>query len=360
MIWGGVAAATALTGTASAFWNFFGVEAEAPAPVQAPRGQEVKAEFNNASVQDVLNWLKKQGVNFVVETTDIKDRRLSLSVSATTREALMEAVADALGFSVTKKDGTYILKKASPFGSMNWETKPDRMFFNDGKPLSDKERAEIEKKYGEGLHFVIPPMNLDPEKQKEWEKEWKNQWKDFDGFKFSIPPMDEKERAKWEKEWKDNVKVFGDGKIYENGKAREMTKEEKAKLEEKMKAWGESFKDFDFEKIFDGENFKILTPDKMSKEEKAEFEKEMKKLHENLKELPGKIEMPRFTIKAEGIAELKKSLTESQKELMKKQGYLKPGDLTEAQRKILNLDSMKGDFSISFSDDGMSITIKNK
>lgn len=66
-----------------------------------------------------------------------------------------------------------------------------------------------------------------------------------------------------------------------------------------------------------------------------------------------------FAMTGEKIKKLLGTLTDAQKELMKKQGFLTPADLTPAQRELLG-DMGKGDFELSFSVDGKNIRIKNK
>jgi hypothetical protein len=449
MILGGIAAASALAGTASAFWNFFGPElpnAEVP-----QSGQSVKADFNNASVDEVFKWLRGQGIEFVVETTQIANRRITMSVTAKNNDALLNAIADALGFSVTKKDGTYVLKQASPFGSLNWQEGDSSPFFQNMKPMTPEEKAKWEKEMGDNFKVFGNLKDMTPEQRAKMEKEMAEGFKSFgDNFKVfgNLKDMTPEEKAKWEKEMAEGFKGFGDtfkmfgdlkdmtpeqrakmekefgamgenfkmfggdGKVWENGKQREMTKEEKAKVEKEMKEWGKNFS-FEFGKTFmpmlekelgqvfkDGKVWENGKQREMTKEEKAKLEKEMKELHENLKNLPmvawpgmseeerkkfeadmkkfhenmkdmpqfdgkmlfhdGDMTMPHFTITKDSIKELKASLTDKQKDLMKNQGYLKPSDLTDAQKKMLGLDKMEGDFSITLSDDDLTIKIKSK
>ena len=67
----------------------------------------------------------------------------------------------------------------------------------------------------------------------------------------------------------------------------------------------------------------------------------------------------KFAVTSEKIKKLMDSLTDKQQELMKKQGYLTPTDLTPTQRELLG-DMGKGQFEFAFSVDGKSIRIKNK
>ncbi|HLO99855.1 MAG TPA: hypothetical protein VK171_14770, partial [Fimbriimonas sp.] len=61
-------------------------------------------------------------------------------------------------------------------------------------------------------------------------------------------------------------------------------------------------------------------------------------------------------------AKLLKSLTDGQKEIMKKQGFLKISDLTKEQKEMIFTDpkaEIKGDFSFILNLDGEKLTIKN-
>ncbi len=66
-----------------------------------------------------------------------------------------------------------------------------------------------------------------------------------------------------------------------------------------------------------------------------------------------------FVFGTQDIKGLMNSLTDKQWELQKKNGYLTPDDLTPKQRVMLGSDT-KGDFSLSFSLDGKTLTIKSK
>ena len=361
-------------------------EESRPAAPQTSAGQ-IKADFNNASVDEVFKWLRSQGIDFVVETTEIANRKVTMNVTAKSKDALLKAIADALGFSVEKKDDLYVLKSASRFGGC-LDAHGDGegyKIFGDGKIFSDKERAELEKSLGESFKIFGDDKiwengksrELTKEEKAKLEKEMKEWGKNFQ-FKF------EKELApQFEKSFREGMKMFGDGKIWENGKSRELTKDEKAKLEKEMAELGKNFK-FEFGKDFapmiekelrdafkDGKVWENGKSREMTKEEKAKFEKEMKEFREKMKDLPkfdgkvhlfgdGKMLAPHVSLGGASLKELKASLTQAQKELMKKQGHLKPSDLTEAQRKMLGLDKMDGTFTISMTDDEMTITIKGE
>ena len=65
-----------------------------------------------------------------------------------------------------------------------------------------------------------------------------------------------------------------------------------------------------------------------------------------------------FSFKSQNIGDLMASITKAQWELQAKQGYLKSSDLTAAQRKMLGSETVKGDWTITFSVDGKTLTIK--
>lgn len=83
---------------------------------------------------------------------------------------------------------------------------------------------------------------------------------------------------------------------------------------------------------------------------KKHLEEMQKGLGENMKILQ---------LKMENVKKFVASLTPAQKELAKKQGFLKLSDLTKAQRELLGFDENES-VEMTFQIDGEKITIKNK
>lgn len=391
MLLSGIAVATGLTAIASPFWGLVFPEGALPETV-APQ-EKISKSFKDARASEVFDWLKSLGLNFVIDSKDISNRRVTLSVEGADKVKVLEAVADALGYTWTKKDGIHVFKKASPFEFQGGGDIP-HVYRWEGKPfeMNEKERAEFEKsmkdfggELGNGFFHVFP--------------------KNFEG-------MSDKEKAEFEKKMENWGEEFGkkmgdsfkkfEGKIFENGKARDMTEKERAEFEKSFKVFGdgegfrffsnpEFFKGFEklsdeekaqlekegrvFRLFGDGKDIKPLDPKEWEKLQKELKEKgidmdgEFKTFYKDLgpmfeyKKLPnrdlGSEWKSGIRIESGNYKKLFESLTSAQKELMSKNGHLKVSDLTAEQIKLLG-GKPEGKFEISISMDGKKLTIKSE
>jgi hypothetical protein len=257
--------------------------------------------------------LDKQGKWRTVKPSEVKVRRGSWSPS------------DGESFTVFR-DGTTAFR------------------LKDGQGLDPKAQAELDKHLKEldehmkelqktlnGKMFTIPPMDLKGMSEKdraELMKEMDKLRKSFDGNLFTIPPMNMKE-------WSDKDRV---------------------QFEKQMK---------ELHKSLYGKMFTIppMNLKGMSDKDRAEMEKRMAELH---KSLQGKIMKFDLDGKSPFVTRrnnrdwkgLIDSLTPVQLELMKSRGYLKPSDLDPKQQKMVDIESMKGSYTITISINGKSVTIK--
>lgn len=117
-------------------------------------------------------------------------------------------------------------------------------------------------------------------------------------------------------------------------------------------------------KGLDGRTFDFKFDEKALKDMKGfdgklfKFDENQLKAFKDMKGFDGKA----FTFKKIDVKKFLNSLTKEQKELQKKQGFLKASDLTEEQRKML-FDGPKAelptDFTMMLNQDGEKIVIKN-
>jgi hypothetical protein len=186
-------------------------------------------------------------------------------------------------------------------------------------PLSEKQKLELEKHLKE---MKIPTIR--PEQMKELER-------------IHISPMTEKQRLEMEKALKE----------MHSGKIKEMRALELEKMSEtQRKALTESMA-----------KIKEIRPEEMRKL-RSMGEIERMKVMEGMKPLE-MLRTPGLTFTADKIEKLMDSLTADQKRLHESQGYLKFSQLNEEQRKLVGSGG-DGNFTISFSVKGRSITIKNE
>jgi hypothetical protein len=274
--------------------------------------RQVSVQFTNATAADVLKWLSKQNVNFVANVDKLPKTKVTMNVSNVPLHEALESVADALGGSWQVKGSTLIFQTgmfhtmpfpATKLGSMS----PFSAKGFGGEsfvPLSGKEFQQFGK--------------LNELQMKDLEKSMS----DLKIQMKSMPKMD--------------MKGFSELKAFPGeGKAFDFKMDPKALAE-----------------------LKSLNGDLFSKDGKTYlFKSDPKNPFGDFKKLNG------MTFKKVDAEKLSKSLSNSQKDLLKKQGYLKFSDLTEAQKTMLfdgSTKEMPQDFTFVFSVNGEKITIKKQ
>lgn len=274
--------------------------------------RSVSVQFNNATASDVLKWLNKQNVNYVANVDKLPKSKITMNVSNVPLHEALGAVADALGGSWQVKGSTLIFQ-AGMFHSLT--SAPAIAGFDHGFTFAPMKGLNFEK--------------MDEKQLKEFEKsmlDFKGQMKTFD--LKAMPKMDSKAFSEMK-----NLHGFS-----KDGKAFEFKMDPKA-LAEMKKLQGNLF-------LKDGKAMTIK-PDG-------------KNPFINMK---GFGEMKGLTFKKIDTEKFSKSLSTMQKDLMKKQGYLKFSDLTETQKAMMFDGSTKDlpqDFTFTFSVNGERIVIKSK
>jgi len=271
-------------------------------PLEIDQDKNVSMDFKNADAQDVFDWLKKSGVNYVVETGSIpKGKKLTVNIKGRKIGEAVEAIAEALGMGVTKKGETYVLHPGSGWAAYT---------LGDGKAFSV---PQLGKDGAKG--WQISPRDLSQDWEK-WSKEFKDSFKDLPKTEW-----DEKEWEKFSKELKDSLKDIPQWKEMPDG--GKFTLKNVPPMKWQFKG-------------LDGKEFKGL----------KEW-KELKDLH-----------LPEMHFG--DLGKLVESLTPEQLEKNKSKGYLTIDDLTAEQRKMLGSFDGDGDFTVKFEKDGKSVTIKRK
>jgi len=79
--------------------------------------QRVSASLTNASMDDVLQWLRKTGVNFVIDKSQAADdARLNINVVDKPLKDVMDAIASAVGGKWQKHGEVFSLEARGPMG----------------------------------------------------------------------------------------------------------------------------------------------------------------------------------------------------------------------------------------------------
>lgn len=270
-------------------------------------------EADGMTAAQLVDWMKKQGYKFVLETTNLPEgTKYEVNLKGAKPDEAIEAIALALDLGWTKKGEVYVLK--DELGRhFTWPGEAPELM------TPPTEWTEGMKDFGHGMQDWA--KNIES-----WAKQHKldgKQWKD-------LSPA---ERAEFEKSMAELDKALAEMKIQlPKFKDGFMIAPDGSKI--KFPEFGpmEGFK------VFDGSEMAPLPP---------LFDKEFMDGMNTLK------------IKTANIKELISSLTDSQKKLMKDRGYLTPSDLTDKQRKLLDYKAGDKDFNLTFSVDGEKITIKS-
>ncbi len=318
--------------------------------------KKITVRFKNASVDEVLDWLSNQGVNFVTAGVP-KDLKVNLNVSDVPLNEVIGVIAEALGGSFHLKGKTYVFQPGNPVfshsstfvspaevGDARAPGAPRFFKFNQGNYEIKDFRNRMLKEFG-------PSSGFSKDLQRSFDStKWEKFAKDFEAQSKSKSNREIKIDTKvWEDHAKALEKQFGEGSAFqkemrlkfgpnssfakemkafqlENGKIRELSAKEHEKL---MKDLNIKFKDF-----------KAPTVPKV-----PSFE--------------GMPKLPETGVQSSSLLEISKSLTPAQREKNKKQGFLFWSDLTKEQQIKLGAGKWSGSWTISVNSNGESFTVKS-
>lgn len=377
--------------------------------------KKITVRFKQASVEEVLDWLSNQGVNFVTSGIP-KDAKINLNISDTPLSEVIEVVGHSLGGSFVKRGNTYVFQRGN--GGFTFD---GPMTFMKEIPRVDLERV----KNFEGQAFAMPEGftfkmldSQDPKSQKEIQKMHEEIRKEFGPNSDFMKKLHKElgDAKKWESLHKDfgiqherNAKLeaemakrFGDGSAFQKelkarseqdakrweefGKSMEKRFGEGSEFEKGMKAWGDKYGK-EMEAKF-GPNSKFskemrafeMKDGKMRELSEKEHEQMMKELGVKLKSLndikmpkmpdmpkmdgkafvmPRMPEMPSNSFHSSTILDVAKTLSPAQREKNKKQGFLYWSDLTKEQQAKVGPQNLSGDWTITINRNGESFTLKS-
>jgi hypothetical protein len=342
-----------------------------PVASAATPDKRVSASMNNASMDDVLEWLRRTGVNFVIEAGDPASRaRLNINVNNQPLKDVMDSIANAVGGEWKKNGNVYSLRSGHGFaippmapGELRlfgggeegeWGELPPKIRerleglevpegwqrFEEMAPLIEKQFGEMGPEFEKRMHELMPKL----EELKGLELEGGMHFKMFDD-----ESVDKLLKGLTSKQ-KELMKSRG------HLTPGDLTKDQEALLEKMGGLHG----NITLHK--DGEKFKIIGPggDKVHGEVVIAPGTPM---------APGMEMMPPVQIEPGAPAptplqhsrwkELRASLSASQKDLLKKQGHLWDDQLTAAQRRMISLPS-DSNYTLTMTDGNESITIKSR
>lgn len=383
----------------------------------APQSSEkITVQFRDTKPAEVLSWLEKHGVNFVISASEISDStRVTLNVQDQPIDDVVNAIARALGGHWEKENGIRVFQKGNAmyFNSGNGLTEfaPFSKFAPmDGKAMKDGDwdkafGKDFQKNFGPEFQKKMEARSKDFEKKfgPEFQKQMESNNKDFQknfGPEFQkkmelfskdlsgqfTPEMMEKLRG----EGNDvHVYRFDKGGILKLQKDGKLSKEDVEKIRKQSAEARDQaakirieiqkqFKDGNKFEVFGDKNDKFqffsdkdgkvrVFGDKDGKFFDRKMFGEMKggasvfampggdKFFKDMKGFQG------HTFGLPGNLDIKSfldGLTSDQQDMQKKRGYIRYSDLTPGQKKLLG-DQPDGKFEITFKVNGDQITIRN-
>lgn len=318
-----------------------------------PTGAKLSKNFENATAQSLVDWLKQQGVEMDANKVKLDpNARFSISLKDVDKTSAIRAIAGALGYWVDEQGGKYSLRGSrnaivvGPDGTTPWgpdaELKIEKAFGPDFQKKMEDWGKDLEKRFGPEFQKHMEDWGKDFEKRMQ---EWGGKMKEFKIVEGSPNSP--------------TVRIWADGKELDPKKIKEF----------RMKP-GKAYKMVpsvppippmpampsmpDMPDIKIWAHGKDLDPAKMK-----EIEEHIRKAMEGMPKLPDIPAMPHaMRIDSQNWDKLIASLTAEQWAKQKSQGFLKPSDLTADQRKMVSIPDGDGDFNITITKDGKTLTIK--
>jgi hypothetical protein len=379
-----------LMGLATLTLGALGFTAANQEPVASAQGPSTRlsATMNNASMEDVLEWLRRTGVNFVIDAGDPASRaRLNVNVNNQPLKDVMDAIASAVGGAWVKHGEVYSLKSRGMFGatapSIPFDGEPGAFGESFGPKIREHLRDFNEKEmraFGESL---APKIKEHLRELEEFGPEFE---KHFEKFEMELPEMKEFHMPKLPE--MPNMKLIMPKMENVDKLMKSLTPTQKELLKSKghltpedltaaqkelLKGMGGLKGNMRFHK--DGEEFSmrapgeviIAPPTPLPPGERIEGVPVPMPPGERIGGNP--VPLPP-DVRIEGVPrpvpppparwkELSASLTQSQRELIKKQGHLYDDQLTAAQRRMVHLPEGSS-FTLTIKNGKESLTIKSR
>ncbi len=377
------------TATASTLSPAFYSPSEFPAVApEAEEPETISVVFRNATFDQVSKWLVGRGFNLVIPAeTSKSNRKVSLSLKDVPAEEGLDAIATALGGRWTRKGSVRVFQPGRSVGVF-------------GAPMMEGRLLGLKGIDTEGM--AISPQHLKEFKILGGEKLSLEQQKEIEQMAKHMAEMGAKLGETMPKTMELHLEKMADA-FGKDGKVHLELAEKMAREGKKFEALGKEMelkfgKDFaeKMEKIHtkDGQEIRIMEKsmaeahakdakkhEALAKEMEKKFgkdfaekmEKSSKVIELRMKQLDKELAAKdrEFKIKTDGkgmlftegrpvdFKSLAKSLTPEQREKHKKQGFLRFGDLDDAQRKLLGNLSAKGSWTVKYQVDDESLTIKS-
>lgn len=302
--------------------------------------QKVSAQFRSAKIGDVLDWLEKQGVDFIIADSDVKkDATVSLKVTDQPVEKVLDALATAFGGRWERTGDLRVFRKGDiSFGTISGS--PVRVT---GTGWSTMSTDNVE---------VAAPAAADA-------KLWKMPAVPPLPHNFviqTLPKIDATQQKEFQQRMEEVAKTM----------QKSFGPEFQKKMDEAMKAVPAAPALPPMEVQIEAKAEAQASADEAAVavvEAKSAIAEAMK----NADDAARTTVVRRYSVRSGNSTQIGtfnptkflKTVTPKQKAIAKKRGYLKIAELTPLQRRSLGITDVKGQWTMSFSVNGESLIIKN-
>lgn len=330
--------------------------------IQAPAAsssQKITVSFRDVKASEILAWLEKHGVNFVVSSDDVPDKKFTINVEDQPIDDVLDVMASTLGGHWEQDHGIRVFHKGlSQFGVARLGVgSPYTVFTTPSAPAVPPMPPLMKMP-------PMPPMHAMPIFPK----------------KADGKPMTSEEMQKYigSKEFQDKMEAWG--KQFEQ-------KFDNKEFQQRMEQWSKDvqknfgpdfqkkMQDFAKENAQQYKSFTYTSPDAM----KLNVEAQKMRVQADAARAQAdaaRISSERFRILSRGtsrtttsttttmsfdgldVQKFIKDLTAEQKDKQRKRGYILFSDLTPEQKKAIG-GKPEGNFTITFKVNGDEVTIKN-
>jgi hypothetical protein len=342
-------------------------------------------EFQNATVGEVLQWLTHKGVNFVAAEAEVdRGAKITLNVQNAPLEDVVNSIASALGGHWVRQGEMRVFRKGFRFmpgepgmpgnvyaPRMDFMKPGDVQVYGWNKEDQEKFRKQMEQLHKDMSKVQVETLRQFGKGQPGDVRVWQHQMSKEDHEKL-MKEMEQlhKEMPKIRSEaLKELERYRGDKNLSDAERAR-IQREVQTEVERAMKEHSKAMEELrkNGYRTPDGQPFMWRGGDKDTIYYAPRLDK---KALEEMKKSgnywgPGGPSIffdgkgrSMLTLRQNNLKQLINGLSPEQLEKHRRQGYLTPRDLTESQRKLLNVQG-NGDWTMIYKVDGKEITIKNK
>lgn len=339
--------------------------------------QKVTVSFRDVKASEILGWLEKHGVNFVISSDDVPDKKFSMNVEDMPADDVLDVMASALGGHWEQEHGIRVFRKGPTlFGIHNLSSAaPFRVYTTPPVPAAPDVTSvpPIPALPPIPAMPALPPMPAMPlfpkkadgksmtpeeiqkyvgskefqEKMQAWSKQYAQK---FDNKEF------QERMEKWSKDVEKNFGPDFQKKMQDYAKQNE----------QKYKSFTFTTPDANVYQ-FNGDAAKLRDMARAQADAaraqadaaRAQADAYRRSSDRYRAMTRSTNRKPTTTMSFDGldVQQFMKNLTADQKDKQRKRGYILYSDLTPEQKKTLG-GKPDGDFTISFDVNGDKLTIK--